>query len=261
MGLLPCSRAVAVIDVRVIRAGPPARERILSLAVRATTGPRTLRSAALFVCGTAGSATTTTSSWLERRMRVWRVASGRSAALVVLLLERCRLLTQQGVLLPHRQSCRLTFRPILVRCSLDRAGCGPRGETAMVRIVVVDDDLDFQELIRDVLREQGWDAVPCTTTPAAYVTFRSVLPDVILLDVRMERLHAGWDVLTYLQLHPVLREIPVVLCSAMADEIAAKDAWLVAHGVDTLLKPFELDHLYELIHRHLAARVPATLAV
>ncbi len=64
VGFLNWSRAVAARDVSRIRVVLPTADRVPPLIFRATTGPRRLRSAAILVCGTAGSATNTKRSWM-----------------------------------------------------------------------------------------------------------------------------------------------------------------------------------------------------
>jgi DNA-binding response OmpR family regulator len=132
------------------------------------------------------------------------------------------------------------------------------------RIAVIDDDADFRQFMVDALEDQGWEVMACSGVPAAYDLLRDAPPDAVLLDLRLDRRIAGWDVLTFLQLHPALHRIPVVLCTAAVDELQRRREWLQAHGIPTLTKPFELDELYTLVHdlivRHEAATPAAAPA-
>jgi DNA-binding response OmpR family regulator len=122
------------------------------------------------------------------------------------------------------------------------------------RIAVIDDDADFRRFMVDALEDQGWEVLPCGDVPAAYGLLRDTAPDVILLDLRLDRRIAGWDFLTFLQLHPALHRIPVVLCTAAIDELHHRKAWLQAHNIPTLTKPFDLEELYTLVQSILVRR-------
>jgi DNA-binding response OmpR family regulator len=120
-------------------------------------------------------------------------------------------------------------------------------------VAVIDDDADFRRFMVDALEDQGWEVLLCGSVAGAYDLLRDVAPDVILLDLRLDGRIAGWDVLTFLQLHPVLHHIPVVLCTAAVDEVQHRKQWLQKHSISTLVKPFELDDLYVLLESLLAS--------
>jgi DNA-binding response OmpR family regulator len=109
----------------------------------------------------------------------------------------------------------------------------------------------------DALGDHGWEVVPCAEPLVAHQLLRDTNPDLIVLDLRIEGQYSGWDLLTFLQLHPTLHRVPVILCTAAIDEINQRSAWLQEHGIATLIKPFELDELYALIEERLQTALPA----
>jgi two-component system phosphate regulon response regulator PhoB len=115
------------------------------------------------------------------------------------------------------------------------------------RIAVIDDDNDFRQFIADALCDHGWEVLDCADAFSTYDLLRTTIPDVILLDLRLNGSLAGWDILTFLELHPTLHRVPVILCSAAVDEMQHRAEWLRAHNIATLIKPFELEHLYTLL--------------
>lgn len=125
------------------------------------------------------------------------------------------------------------------------------------RIAVIDDDADFRQFMADALGDYGWDVLLCADPLGIYDLLRVHTPDLIMLDLRMQGQLVGWDILTFLQLHPTLHEIPVVMCTAAVDEVEERETWLHEHGVSSLLKPFELDDLYSLLEERLRSRQPA----
>ena len=74
-------------------------------------------------------------------------------------------------------------------------------------------------------------------TLSAYAALAAAPPDLVILDLRMETIDAGWDVLTYIQLHPRLCEIPIVLCTAGIHDLEHRRDWLREHDIDVLSKP------------------------
>lgn len=121
-----------------------------------------------------------------------------------------------------------------------------------LRIIVVNNDTDFLTLMKEVLESRGWEAVVCREGTGAYPLIKAQPPDLVVLDIRMETPESGWNVLELLKLDPVTKNIPVVVCSAAALDLKSKEQWLYDRGIDVLLKPFELDDLYNAIERAVA---------
>jgi CheY-like chemotaxis protein len=123
----------------------------------------------------------------------------------------------------------------------------------MTRIAVVNDDSDFLDLMGDLLKSRGWQAIVCREGKNAFATIKRDPPDLVILDIRMEKPETGWQVLELLQLEPDTSAIPVVVCSADAVELKAKGEWLGAHGIRVLQKPFDIDDLFAAVEQSLGA--------
>jgi CheY-like chemotaxis protein len=87
--------------------------------------------------------------------------------------------------------------------------------TQAAKIVVVDDDLDFLEYTRIVLESQGYQVRTADTSDAAMTMVRSDKPDIILLDVMMSYVLDGINISRQLRDDPELRDIPVIMISAI----------------------------------------------
>src|SRR6266571_3492867 len=111
------------------------------------------------------------------------------------------------------------------------------------RIAVVNDDTAFLDLMVALLTEEGYEAHPFKETKTAYQGVRDLRPDVIILDVRMENDVAGWQLLEYFKLDPVLSKTPIVVCSADVHALQERSAHLQSKGCAILAKPFDLDDL------------------
>ncbi len=113
------------------------------------------------------------------------------------------------------------------------------------RVLVIDDDLEFLDLMRVLLGGEGYEVFTCAESKRAYGTARTVHPDAITLDLRMPGL-SGWEVLERIERDQDLKATPVVVISAAGAELAETTARLRDLGypsVDVLVKPFEVDEL------------------
>jgi CheY-like chemotaxis protein len=116
-------------------------------------------------------------------------------------------------------------------------------EQAQKRIVVVDDDQQLAELMREFLTDEGYAVEVCARGDQAFAVVRSLLPNLIILDVRMAEI-GGLGVLYLLSTDPQTRTIPVLMCTAVsAGEMQPWQDVLDEKGVPILYKPFELAQL------------------
>jgi two-component system OmpR family response regulator len=83
-------------------------------------------------------------------------------------------------------------------------------------ILVVDDDIDLQRLIRSYFKMEGFLARAAHGRNEIMAALRMPPPpDLILLDVQMPDTN-GFDVLARMRQHPVLKNMPVVMLTAEA---------------------------------------------
>lgn len=121
------------------------------------------------------------------------------------------------------------------------------------RIVVVDDDRQLAELMREFLSDEGYDVQVVSRSEAALEVVQATLPDLIILDVRMAGVD-GLGVLYLLSTDPDTRAIPVLMCTAVsAGEMQPWDDVLDQKGVPVLYKPFELAQLSRQVRAMLEA--------
>lgn len=106
----------------------------------------------------------------------------------------------------------------------------------MARILVVDDDPDFVEIMRTILLTEGYEVVTAMNGDQALDQVRAAKPDLILLDVMMSTILDGVNVSQELDDDAELREIPLVMVSSIAstdhaevfptDQYVHLDRWL-----------------------------------
>ena len=119
------------------------------------------------------------------------------------------------------------------------------------RIVVIDDDAVFVDLMRDLLAVgEGYDVVSAPDWLQSVEFVREMRPDLIILDLMLGRDQAGWGVLELLREDPSLAGIPVIMCSAAAPALRHCDALRLDHGpLETVAKPFDVDDLLAVVER------------
>jgi len=114
------------------------------------------------------------------------------------------------------------------------------------QVLVVDDDEDIREVLREVLTTQGYTVEVGKDGQEALDKLEgSTRAPVILLDIMMPNMD-GDAFLTELRRRPALASAPVVIISGStgARELARKHAVTADLG-----KPFELDDLLDLVRR------------
>ena len=87
----------------------------------------------------------------------------------------------------------------------------------MARILVVDDDVDFQVIMRRMLEGEGYEvAIADNGDKALEVVRQTEPPDMILLDVMMATTLEGVDVAREIKGDPALEHVPIIMISSIA---------------------------------------------
>jgi len=115
-------------------------------------------------------------------------------------------------------------------------------------ILVVDDDLPILTLMRNILREFGFETEVASSGQAAIAAARSASPHLILLDLNMPGM-TGEEVIAGLR-NAGAGSIPILILSG--DPVApAEIARLGVSGA--VQKPFDIPALVETIRGHVGA--------
>ena len=113
----------------------------------------------------------------------------------------------------------------------------------MAKILIAEDERDIRDLITFTLRFAGHDVVPTSNGEEAYEQALAVIPDLILMDVRMPRM-TGYEACKRIKAEDNLKNIPVAFLSAKGQE-SEVNAGLDAGAIEYILKPFSPDQLTE----------------
>jgi len=121
------------------------------------------------------------------------------------------------------------------------------------RVLVINDDQAILDVFRELLEEEGYEAVLDTLKTGSLQTqYDRVIaerPDVIVLDFLILGEQHGWQFLQLIKMQPKTARVPVVVCTAAVELVRELGAHLTKLHVEVVLKPFEIDNLYEAIAR------------
>jgi CheY-like chemotaxis protein len=124
----------------------------------------------------------------------------------------------------------------------------------MQTVLIIDDEFGIVEALIALLTDEGFRAHSAPDGKQGLAKLDEVQPDVIMLDFMMPVID-GAGVLQALRAHPVWRNVPVIMMSAVPEPAVRK---LCGDGFQAFLhKPFNVDELLKLLRRSWRTDVPA----
>lgn len=103
-------------------------------------------------------------------------------------------------------------------------------------VLVVDDVPENIHLLSSGLTKQGYEVSRAINGPMALNGMRTIMPDLILLDIRMLGMD-GFEVCQQIKIDPITRDIPILFLSAV-DHVLDKVKAFEVGGMDYITKPF-----------------------
>src|SRR5438105_10729535 len=120
----------------------------------------------------------------------------------------------------------------------------------MANVLIVDDDVNASRPLARLLEVTGHHAFVVNDGRAALSLLDRLRPDMILLDVMMPGMD-GVQVLRTIRAHPLHKDLPVIVYSAVSDEKMIDQA-LRSGAQDYLIKSrATFDRLHSAIEHHL----------
>jgi CheY-like chemotaxis protein len=112
-------------------------------------------------------------------------------------------------------------------------------------ILVVDDDPDIRDSLREVLEDEGYDVTSVGNGREAldYLKQASPRPCVILLDLMMPVMD-GWQFRKEQKQDPEIADIPLVVITATGKRPVLIDA------AELVMKPLDLTRLFQSVERY-----------
>jgi diguanylate cyclase (GGDEF)-like protein len=128
----------------------------------------------------------------------------------------------------------------------------PAPATRRFRILIVDDDRDSVELLREWLAMSGYDVATAATGREALQKARTTRPDLILLDLLIPP-PSGFEVVRALKRDRVLSAVPIIVMTVRRD-VKSKVESLRTGADDFIVKPFHFDELDAVLRASLKKR-------
>lgn len=128
---------------------------------------------------------------------------------------------------------------------------GKPPEPQEIKILCVDDDSLILQMLGDVLRLRGYTVLTAADGEAGLDAAMRERPNLILLDVMMPGID-GFEVCRQLKASAVLRDIPIVILTAMSDTQVSERA-AEAGAVLALQKTADTKTVFRTIETALAA--------
>ena len=87
----------------------------------------------------------------------------------------------------------------------------------MAKILVVDDDPDFQNATRIVLEKEGYNVISAKSGDEGYQRVKDERPDLVILDVMMDSVLDGLSASRKMYDDTEVRDIPIIMVTSIAN--------------------------------------------
>jgi CheY-like chemotaxis protein len=117
-------------------------------------------------------------------------------------------------------------------------------------ILVVNDDPAILSLFQELLEEEGYTVTLDKfgrQTGELLEAIRVMKPDLVIMDFIIGHEDSGWQLLQAAKMDRETRDIPVIVCTGAVRQVTDLSQHLDAMQVHVVLKPFDIDHLLEVI--------------
>ncbi len=120
----------------------------------------------------------------------------------------------------------------------------------MAKILIAEDERDIRDLIEFTLTYAGHQVFKAANGAEAVDLAPQVMPELIMMDVRMPRM-TGYEACRHLKQIDKVKDIPIVFLSAKGQD-SEIDTGLEAGAYDYILKPFSPSELSARVNEILA---------
>jgi CheY-like chemotaxis protein len=121
-----------------------------------------------------------------------------------------------------------------------------------IPVLAIDDSADALQLLQRYMAGTRYRLIGTRDPEQALELAEKIAPQIILLDVMMPHVD-GWELLGRLRAHPLTGEVPVIVCTILAQ----RDLALLLGASDFLRKPFTRGDFLAALDRQMDARALA----
>ncbi|GAB1469520.1 hypothetical protein MASR2M66_03960 [Chloroflexota bacterium] len=125
------------------------------------------------------------------------------------------------------------------------------GDTNGKTILCVEDEPEMIDLIHLILSRKGYNVKGATGGVEGIQLIRELHPDLVLLDLMMPDMD-GWEVYQQMKSDSALKDIPVIIVTAKAQNIDKVLGLHIAKVDDYIAKPFSPQELTDSVEKVLS---------
>jgi len=130
-------------------------------------------------------------------------------------------------------------------------------ESGKRKVLVVDDEPELVELMKDALERDGrFEVQTANNGFDAGMLVKDYHPDIIVLDIMLPDIN-GREVCQRVRMDPTMEDVKIICISGMVEQDKIDDL-KTAGANDFLRKPFETDQLLERVCQQLDMEAPST---
>ena len=117
-----------------------------------------------------------------------------------------------------------------------------------MKVVCIEDESEMIDLVSLILRRQRVQVIGALGGRRGMEKIESEEPDLVLLDLKMPVMN-GWEVYRRMQASSKMRNIPVVVVTAMTKGYDEPSSWQNKRVDDYIVKPFKPLRLIESVNK------------
>jgi len=118
------------------------------------------------------------------------------------------------------------------------------------RILVVEDQEDNRQILRDLLGNAGYELIEAENGEEALAAVARQRPDLILMDIQLPVMD-GYEATRRMRTNPGLKSVPIIAVTSYA--LAGDEGKALAAGCDAYIsKPYSPRQLLAKVREHLA---------
>jgi CheY-like chemotaxis protein len=91
--------------------------------------------------------------------------------------------------------------------------------TAGPLILIIDDDVDFLDINRQILEPKGYRVVCCTDPKDAWERMTQEKPALVITDLMMNTLDSGFSLSKQIKQDPRFGDVPVIIATAVTSQV------------------------------------------
>lgn len=120
------------------------------------------------------------------------------------------------------------------------------------KILIVDDEPNNLDVLRDCLRDAGFKVLVAQSGEMALKRVEHIKPDIVLLDVNMPGMN-GFETCRRLKNNEATKEIPIIFITAKTESASQVEGFEMG-AVDYITKPFQTAEVVARVNKHLMIR-------